>query len=113
MRSPPLPPVYRLPMPFARSAETKRTQEHRLKPVPQKRAPRLIAAPLRNENRKRVRLLGLLGSFLVGLLGFLCHKNLLPSFSRLFGQGKLANCDPARCNSYTSAGRKCQENFAS
>src|SRR6267378_8008489 len=90
-------------MPFARSAETKRTQEHRpfgfaqdrLKPVPQKKAPRLIAAPLRNENRKRVRLLGLLGSFLVGLLGFLCHgksPSVVQSFVRARKAGESRSC---------------------
>ena len=58
-------------------------------------------------------LLGLFGSFLVGLLGFLCHANLLPSFSRLLtGHAKRVNRDRARCHSYTGDCRKCQENFA-
>src|SRR5258707_9789863 len=60
-----------------------------------KKAPRLIAAPLRNENRKRVRLLGLLGSFLVGLLGFLCHgksPSVVQSFVRARKAGELRSC---------------------
>jgi hypothetical protein len=55
-------------------------------------------------------LLGFLGGFLVGLLGFLCHADLLPSFSRLLlGHAERVNRGPARCNSYTGARRRCQE----
>jgi hypothetical protein len=89
------------------------TQEHRLKPVLQKKAPRLAAAPLQNHTRIGPKLLGLFGGFLVGLLGFLCHENLLPSFSRLLhGQAKRRNRHAARCNCYTGASGKSQENFA-
>ena len=80
-----------------------------------KKAPRIggAFAKLNSETGPGPGYLAFLGAFLSAFLAFFAMENLLPSFSRLFGQGKLANCDPARCNSYTSAGRKCQENFAS
>jgi hypothetical protein len=57
----------------------------------------MAVAPLQNQIWERARLLGLFCSFLVGLLGFLCHANLLMSLRRLLlGQAKRMNRDPAR-----------------
>src|SRR5258705_9674812 len=78
-----------------------------------KKAPRLARRLRKTKIGNGSGYLAFLGAFLSAFLAFFAMENLLPSFSRLFGQGKLANRDPARCNSYTSAGRKCQENFAS
>jgi hypothetical protein len=62
-----------------------------------KKAPRLAAAPWQTKFGNEPGLFGLLGSFLVGLLGFLCHANLLPSFRRLLlGQAKRMNRNPVR-----------------
>ena len=47
-----------------------------------KKAPRRAAAPLQNQIWIGPGLLGLLGGFLVGLFGFLCHADLLVSVSR-------------------------------
>jgi hypothetical protein len=95
-----------------RSAEKESNPRTQAKACATKKAPRLAAAPLQNQTRIGPRLLGLFGGFLVGLLGFLCHENLLPSFSRLLqGQAKRRNRHAARCNCYTGASGKCQENF--